>query len=127
MPQQKRLSQDGLPAAATPTDGEGGDGGQCHPLYIQDRQTVDRLLAAREPADADLVDAARLLSRYGGFPGAFDLQSDLERAIRLWGLSREALQARTRSIWQGGYRPGANLGAVEPVGSGFDATGDPGS
>lgn len=101
------------------------DPGQSHPLYIQDRSTVDRLLAAQAPEDADLVDAARLLSRYDGFPGAFDLQSDLERAIRLWGLERETLQARTRALWQGGYKPGASDSKAEPVGSGFDASADP--
>lgn len=104
--------------------GEGESAGQSHPLYRLDRETVDRLLAAEVPADADLVDAARLLCRYEGFPGAFDLQSDLERAIRLWGLSREALQARTRALWQGGYRPGGAVSGAEPVGSGFDANSD---
>lgn len=103
------------------------NGGQSHPLYSQDRGTVDRLLAAQEPAEDDLVDAARLLSRYDGFPGAFDLQNDLERAIRLWGLNRESLQALTRALWQGGYRPGASIAKDEPVGSGFDATAEGGA
>jgi hypothetical protein len=98
---------------------------QSHPLYSQDRSTVDRLLAAQAPADADLVDAARLLSRYDGFPGAFDLQNDLERAIRLWGLDLVTLQAKTRALWQGGYKPGASDPKAEPVGSGFDASADP--
>jgi hypothetical protein len=98
---------------------------QSHPLYNQDRSTVDRLLAAQAPADADLVDAARLLSRYDGFPGAFDLQNDLERAIRLWGLDLMTLQAKTRALWQGGYKPGASDPKAEPVGSGFDASADP--
>jgi hypothetical protein len=105
-----------------PSVSEGENGGQSHPLYSQDRGTVDRLLAAQEPTEDDLVDAARLLSRYDGFPGAFDLQNDLERAIRLWGLNRESLQARTRALWQGGHRPGASIANDEPVGSGFDAT-----
>jgi hypothetical protein len=98
---------------------------QSHPLYSQDRSTVDRLLAAQAPADADLVDAARLLSRYDGFPGAFDLQNDLERAIRLWCPDLVTLQAKTRALWQGGYKPGASDPKAEPVGSGFDASADP--
>lgn len=110
-------------AGPTVADGEG----QSHPLYRLDRQTVDRLLAASAPGEADLVDAARLLSRYEGFPGAFDLQNDLERVIRLWGLNRESLQAQTRALWQGGYRPGAGVSGAEPVGSGFDASTDNGS
>ncbi|MEB3334941.1 MAG: DUF3288 family protein [Cyanobacteriota bacterium] len=99
--------------------------GQSHPLYSADRTTVDRLLAAEAPLDGDLVDAARLLTRYDGFPGAFDLQDDLGRALRHWGLTRETLQARTRAIWQGGYRVGAaDSRAAEAVGSGFDAAAD---
>ncbi len=127
MPQQKGPP----PAQRTNPDGgvpgEAAGDGQSHPLYNLDRQTVDRLLAAETPTDADLVDAARLLSRYEGFPGAFDLQSDLERAIRLWSLNRESLQARTRALWQGGYRPGAGASGAEPVGSGFDATSETGA
>ena len=98
--------------------------GQSHPLYSIDRATVDRLLAAQTPEDDDLIDAARLLTRYNGFPGAFDLQDDLRRAIRHWGLSTEDLQARTRALWQGGYRVGAKGKAAEPVGSGFDTAAD---
>lgn len=98
--------------------------GQSHPLYSIDRATVDRLLAAQTPADDDVIDAARLLTRYNGFPGAFDLQDDLHRAIRLWGLSTADLQARARALWQGGYRVGAKGNAAEPVGSGFDAAAD---
>jgi len=115
-------------APGAPVDGAtDGGGGQSHPLYRLDRDIVDRLLSAQVPGEADLVDAARLLSRYAGFPGAFDLQNDLERAIRLWGLSTEELRARTRALWQGGHRPGSSEDKAEPVGSGFDATGDAGT
>jgi hypothetical protein len=98
--------------------------GQSHPLYSIDRATVDRLLAAQTPEDDDLIDAARLLTRYNGFPGAFDLQDDLRRAIRHWGLGTDDLQARARALWQGGYRVGAKGKAAEPVGSGFDTAAD---
>jgi hypothetical protein len=112
-------------AQSRPSSGaDSSEAGQSHPLYSLDRATVDRLLAAQSPEDADLIDAARLLSRYRGFPGAFDLQDDLERAIRLWGLSADGLQARARALWQGGYRVGGKGNTVEPVGSGFDASGD---
>jgi hypothetical protein len=93
---------------------------QSHPLYASDRDTVDRLLAVSEPADEHLVDAARLLMRYQGFPGAHDLQDDLAKALRLWGLSRAALQERTRAIWAAGFRPTPR--SSEAVGSGFDTT-----
>ncbi len=93
---------------------------QTHPLYDSDRDVVDRLLAAETPTDADLVDAARLLMRYQGFPGADDIQDDLEKAVRLWGMDRDGLHERTRAIWASGFRP--NRGVEEPVGSGFDTT-----
>ena len=111
----------------TAQPGEEEGSAQSHPLYSLDRDIVDRLLAAEVPTDGDLVDAARLLSRYEGFPGAFDLQNDLERAVRLWGLNRETLQTRTRAIWQEGFKPGTSGAKAEPVGSGFDASGDGGA
>ena len=95
---------------------------QAHPLELSDRQIVDGLLATTVPTDGHLVDAARLLMRYSGFPGADALQRDLAKAIKLWGFSRDQLNARCREIWASGYRPGQDA-AVEPqaVGSGFDA------
>ena len=97
-----------------------GSTDQSHPLYASDRDTVDRLLAAKSPSDADLIDAARLLLRYQGFPGARDLQEDLAKALRLWGLDQDGLHQRTRALWAGGYRPVP--AAAEAVGSGFDTT-----
>ena len=92
---------------------------QSHPLHAGDRDVVDRLLACGQPGDAELVDAARLLNRYQGFPGARDLQDDLAKVLRLWGLSRELLQERTRALWAAGYRPAPAAGPAA-VGSGFD-------
>ena len=92
---------------------------QAHPLYAKDRDLVDQLLAVAVPADGHLVDLARLLSRYEGFPGADDLRDDLAKTLRLWDLSRVELHGRTRAIWADGYRPGAQP-VAEAVGSGFD-------
>ena len=107
-----------MPPAPNPSPAE-----QSHPLHALDRDVVDGLLAVQTPAAAQLVDAARLLMRYQGFPGARDLQDDLAKVLRLWGLSREELQERTRSIWASGFRPGPADPAApgqEAVGSGFD-------
>ncbi len=93
---------------------------QSHPLHALDRVVVDRLLAAAEPGDADLVDAARLLMRYEGFPGAQDIQDDLAKVLRFWKLSRHALHERTRAIWAADFRPSPSSG--EAVGSGFDTS-----
>jgi hypothetical protein len=95
------------------------DPAPLHPLYASDRDLVDQLLAAHEPSDAQLLDLGRLLMRYAGFPGARDLQDDLDKTLRLWGLSREQLNQRCRALWASGYRPGA-AGAQQEVGSGFD-------
>jgi len=102
---------------------------QTHPLYATDRDAIDRLLAVEAPADAHLVDAARLLMRYEGFPGAPDLKDDLAKALRLWGLSRDQLHLRTRQIWADGFRPApvGNEAASEAVGSGFDTSDQEGS
>lgn len=94
---------------------------QAHPLYELDRLVVDRLLAAAKPTDEDLVDAGRLLMRYQGFPGARNIQEDLEKALRLWGLTRESLPKRTRAIWAAGFRPIKEV-PIDPVGSSFDTS-----
>ena len=45
------------------------------------------------------------------------------KILRLWGLTREQLHMRTRSIWENDFRPGNS--EEEIVGSGFDtANGD---
>lgn len=108
----------GSPTVAAAAGGQPPD--QSHPLHALDRALVDRLLATETPADEHLVDAARLLMRYEGFPGARDLQDDLAKVLRLWGLNREALHERTRAIWAAGFRPAPSSG--EAVGSGFDTT-----
>lgn len=92
---------------------------QQHPLYASDRDLVDSLLATQQPVDAQLVDLGRLLMRYAGFPGALDLQDDLQKTLRLWGMSRDELNQRCRAIWAAGYRPGAEA-QEQAVGSGFD-------
>ncbi len=93
---------------------------QNHPLYGTDRDHVDRLLAKDPPGDEDVVNLARLLNRYEGFYGALDLQEDMEKILKLWGLSRQMLNDKARLIWKKGYRPGGN--SENTVGSGFDTS-----
>ena len=79
---------------------------QSHPLHGIDRENIDRLLAKDSPANEDLVDLARLLIRYKDFPGAHDLKTDMDKAMKHWGLSRDSLNEKARSLWNKGYRPG---------------------
>ncbi len=74
---------------------------QSHPQEKRDRLIVDQLLRG-EPNDHHLVELARLRIRYQNFPGARELQQDLELVFQQWGLSEEMLFERTRQIhWQG--------------------------
>ncbi len=93
---------------------------QTHPLYSSDRDHIDRLLAKITPDDSDLVDLARLMIRYEGFPGAIDLQEDMIKILNLWGLDKENLYKRTKNLWKNGFCPGNNGNSV--VGSGFDTS-----
>ncbi len=93
--------------------------GQTHPLYATDRDVVDSLLGhAGDPGPEQLTHAARLLTRYDGFPGSPDILSDLERTLEGWGINREDLNARCREVWSSGWRPGQDVG--DSVGSGAD-------
>ncbi|NJK34013.1 MAG: DUF3288 family protein [Oscillatoriales cyanobacterium SM2_2_1] len=75
---------------------------QRHPQYSTDRELLNQLLQQREPRDRHLADLARLRIRYRGFPGAGDIQRDLDRALEQWRMDEEALFTRTRRIHQVG-------------------------
>ncbi|MDJ0619129.1 MAG: DUF3288 family protein [Calothrix sp. MO_192.B10] len=70
---------------------------QQHPLYNRDRPLVDNLLAA-EATDYNLAELARLRVRYQGFPGAKDIQQDLDQILQQWGLTESELLEKTRAI-----------------------------
>ena len=70
---------------------------QQHPLWSRDRQVISSLLEA-EASDYNLVELARLRVRYKGFPGARDIQADLDKALAQWQMSEEELFAKTRAI-----------------------------
>lgn len=91
---------------------------QNHPLYAQDRAITDRLLAAAKPDQQDIVDAARLLTRYDAFPGADDIRFDLDKCLQGWNLTRSELNRSARTIWESGYRP--MVREDSEVGSGAD-------
>ncbi len=74
---------------------------QQHPQYDTDRALLNELMAQAQensPSDWLLAEVARLRIRYQGFPGAWDLQRDLDQILEQWRLSEEELFARTRQI-----------------------------
>lgn len=72
---------------------------QKHPQNKKDRLTVDNLLKAQsDPSDRELVELARLIIRYRNFPGARDIQRDLQVVLDTWQLTEEELYRKTRAI-----------------------------
>jgi hypothetical protein len=72
---------------------------QQHPQWESDRQVANTLLAG-EPSDYNLAELARLRIRYRGFPGARDIQADMEKVLNRWQITEEELFAKTRQIHQ---------------------------
>ena len=74
---------------------------QKHPQEKSDRQIVNRLLQGSADND-NLVELARLRIRYHNFPGARDIQRDLELLLKQWQLSEAQLYAKTCEIYATG-------------------------
>lgn len=72
---------------------------QKHPQEKQDRETINRLLRG-EATDFHLAELARLRTRYLNFPGAREIQRDLNLLLQQWQLSEEQLFAKTRYLHQ---------------------------
>ncbi|MFQ4142015.1 DUF3288 family protein [Chlorogloeopsis sp. ULAP02] len=70
---------------------------QQHPLYNRDRPLVENLMA-QEATEYNLAELARLRIRYQGFPGARDIQQDLDQIMQQWGLSEAELFEKTRAL-----------------------------
>lgn len=78
-----------------------GQNEQQHPLWSRDRQIVNALMQD-EPTDYNLAELARLRTRYTNFPGAKDIQADLDKIMKRWKFTEETLFERTREIHQKG-------------------------
>lgn len=72
---------------------------QRHPQYSGDRAIVNKLLT-QDPDDYGLAELGRLLTRYKGFPGARDIQVDLEKVLKKWSLTEATLFNQTQKIHQ---------------------------
>ncbi|WP_071189956.1 DUF3288 family protein [Trichormus sp. NMC-1] len=78
-----------------------GNKDQQHPLYNRDRPFIDILLS-QEATDYNLAELARLKIRYQGFPGARDIQKDLDKVLQRWGLTEAELLEKTRQLHEVG-------------------------
>lgn len=70
---------------------------QQHPLYNRDRALINTLLSAA-PTNLNLAELARMRIRYNGFPGARDLQADLDKIMQTWNLTEAELFEKTRQL-----------------------------
>ncbi len=74
---------------------------QQHPQYATDRELLNQVLAdlKRDPDGAMvLTELARLRIRYMGFPGARDIQQDLDSALQTLEMTEAELFDITRRI-----------------------------
>lgn len=79
---------------------------QQHPRESSDREIVNRLLSDKiNPLN--LAELARLRIRYHNFPGARQLQRDLDLVLQQWQLTEEQLFVKTRELHANGkiYKP----------------------
>lgn len=87
-----------------------------------DRAIIQSLLLVTDPGPMDLVQAARLITRYRDSLLSSDLHELLLTAIRRWGFTVEQLQGKTRDLWMSGWTPTIQDSSGE-VGSGADTEG----
>ncbi|HEY9798435.1 MAG TPA: DUF3288 family protein [Leptolyngbyaceae cyanobacterium] len=87
---------------------------QQHPQEKSDREIVERLLR-EEPKDSHYAELARLRIRYSGFPGAREIQQNLDAVLQRWQLTEEQLFELTRRLHAAGqvYRRGGGLQGQE--------------
>jgi hypothetical protein len=74
---------------------------QKHPLAHSDRPIVQNFFVEGK-TDYNLAELARLKIRYRNFPGARDIQHDLETILKQWELTEEELYEKTRKIHASG-------------------------
>jgi hypothetical protein len=86
-----------------------GSRDQQHPQERSDREIVNRLLQ-EEPSHYNQAELARLRIRYSGFPGAREIQRNLDAVLQRWKLTEEQLFEFTRQLHATGqvYRRGGS-------------------
>ncbi|WP_264322440.1 DUF3288 family protein [Zarconia navalis] len=74
---------------------------QQHPQARKDRNIVNTLLV-EDPTNHNLAELARLRIRYRGFPGARDIQADLDKVLQNWQFTEDILFEKTRQLHRTG-------------------------
>ena len=75
---------------------------QQHPQERKDREIINRLLQ-KGCSDYNLAELARLRIRYRNFPGAREIQRDLDLLLQQWELTEEQLYETTRKLHTAGH------------------------
>jgi hypothetical protein len=70
---------------------------QQHPQERQDREVINRLFTEGATSH-NLAELARLSIRYRNFPGAREIQRDLNLLMNQWELTEEQLYETTRQL-----------------------------
>ena len=105
-----------IPGAPPPSE-------HLHPLDAPDRAVILHLMTVTTPAEMDIVNAARLVTRYRDSLLSRDLYEKLLLILESWSLTTEQLNERSRTIWFSGWKPTFNAKSDEQVGSGADVEG----
>ena len=93
---------------------------QTHPLHATDKNIIDSLITKEIPEELDLINLARLINRYIGFPGETEIKNDIEKILKFWNISKNDLFSKTKKIWSKNFRP-TNTNK-DLVGSSFDTS-----
>ena len=85
---------------------------QQHPQEKTDQEVVNTLLTGN-PDGYNLAELARLRIRYQNFPGARQIQRDLDLVLQRWGFTEEQLFEQTRQLHQTGKVYERTIGETE--------------
>lgn len=94
-----------------------------HPLDQADRLIIETLLTVETPLQIDIVQAARLVTRYRDSLLSPDLYSKLQQVMTCWSLTIAELHERARDIWMSDWCPSLATPQQQEVGSGADVEG----
>ena len=93
---------------------------QTHPLHSTDKSIIDSLITKQTPQDIDLINLARLISRYDNFPGEKEIKEDIQKTLKFWKITKNELFSKTRYLWANSFRPSNSEDNL--IGSGFDTS-----